>query len=135
MSTFLLLHSPGTNHVLAMCFGQLGPNHGPTMCFGLLGHGISCQPSWISSFYIFWYIQFEVDLGSSKPRQIDPHTNQYTSFPIGYNGKLQIYKIIFKIYGLWFQNTLFIPSRFILVIFFLVLVFWTLKFFCHSIIV
>ena len=33
-----------------------------------------------------------------------------------YNGKLQIYKIILKIYGLWFQNT-FIQSRFILVIF------------------
>ena len=79
--------------VLTMCLPCALPNRCPAM-------GSPCafwQPSWISSFYIFWCIQGAVDLEIPKPRQIEHYTNQYTNLSIGFNGKLQIYKIIFKI--------------------------------------
>ena len=78
------------------------------MCFGQLGHGHFLSAILDFKFLYFLVYSIEVDLGVPKPRHIEPYTNQYTNFPIGYYGKLQTYKTIFKMYGLWFQNTLFI---------------------------
>ena len=53
--------------VLTMCLpcalASWGPIMGPPCALACWTMGISCQPSWISSFYIFWYVQFEMDLG------------------------------------------------------------------------
>ena len=107
--------------VLIMCLpcalASWAPALGLPCALACWAMGISRQPSWISSFYIFWYVQFEVDLGVPNKGKLSLIPINIKIFPEGCNGKLQIYKIIFKIYGLWFQNTLFIQSRFILVIF------------------
>ena len=76
-----------------MCFAQLVPKHGFTMCF---------QEHFLAAIFDFKFLYFLVyskcnGFESSKPRQIEHYTNQYTNLSIGFNGKLQIYKIIFKI--------------------------------------
>ena len=72
-----------------MCLAQQVPSHGSTMCF-------------LAAILDFKFLYFLVysrcsGFGNSKPRQIEHYTNQYTNLSIGFNGKLQIYKIIFKI--------------------------------------
>ena len=93
VATFVLLYSPGTNHVLAMCLAQQVPSHGFTMCFQ--GHFLSA----ILDFKFLYFLVYSMcsGFGNSKPRQVEHYTNQYTNLSIGFNGKLQIYKIIFKI--------------------------------------
>ena len=94
--------------VLTMCLqcalASWAPAMGSPCALASWAMGISCQPSWISSFYIFWCIQFEVDLGAPNQGKLSLIPINIPIFPQATMVNCKYIKSFLKYMGFGFKT-------------------------------